>query len=319
MKRIILYITTLFTLGNLYSQQDLQFTQYMFNPQITNAAYAGSSDGLSLTMIGRKQWLNIDGAPTSGAFSLSAPVNKESLALGFTVLYDQVGARENVGISGDIAYRIKLNRRGSRLAFGLKPTIDMFSANFSNKYFVNYSDPSIQGSDVSQMLPNVGFGIYMYGRRHFISLSAPKLLENQYSDDVQLVMGDQKRHFFFSAGYAIKLNSIWDLAPTIGIKAVENAPIAPDVTLSAIYNQKLWLGVMLRADDPTKEQVGTKLINEISGILGLKIGDKFRIGYAYDYNMTDLSRVTSGSHEIMLGYDLGLFKGKSIRPNYFYR
>ena len=320
MKKILIYTIFVLSVSSLFAQQDAQFTQYMFNPQITNAAFAGSSDALSLTMIGRKQWLNIDGAPTSGAFSLSAPINKQSLALGMTLIYDQIGARQNVGIAGDIAYRIKLNSRGSKLAFGLKPSMDFFSANFSDKYFVNYADATIYGANIpAQMLPNVGFGIYMYGRRHFISASAPKLLENTLSQDAALVMGDQRRHFFFSAGYAFKLNSIWDLAPTIGIKAVENSPIAPDLSLSLIYNQKLWLGIMTRFDDPTKIQVGSKLINEISGILGLKIGEKFRIGYAYDYNMSELSQITSGSHEVMLGYDLGLFKEKSIRPNYFYR
>ena len=46
----------------------------------------------------------------------------------------------------------------------------------------------------------------------------------------------------------------------------------------------------------------------------------FFLGYSYDYPLTEISRASSGSHEVMAGYSLKLdfgaknrFKQKSIR------
>ncbi|MFN4932372.1 MAG: type IX secretion system membrane protein PorP/SprF [Bacteroidota bacterium] len=43
----------------------------------------------------------------------------------------------------------------------------------------------------------------------------------------------------------------------------------------------------------------------------------FRVGYAYDYSTTAINRYSSGSHEIMIGIDLGHDIMKSKNPRYF--
>ena len=52
-------------LGTLegHSQQDPQYTQYMYNMNIVNPAYAGSRGTLSMGLLGRLQWVGIEGAP----------------------------------------------------------------------------------------------------------------------------------------------------------------------------------------------------------------------------------------------------------------
>ncbi|MBL30743.1 MAG: hypothetical protein CMC81_05865, partial [Flavobacteriaceae bacterium] len=46
-----------------YSQQDPQYSQYMYNTMAVNSAYAGQRDALSIIGLYRNQWVGIDGAP----------------------------------------------------------------------------------------------------------------------------------------------------------------------------------------------------------------------------------------------------------------
>ena len=77
MKKI--YLITLLTLSVFidgYAQQDPQYTQYMYNMSVINPAYAGSKENLSLGLLYRKQWVNIEGAPTDFTFFGHSPVGK---------------------------------------------------------------------------------------------------------------------------------------------------------------------------------------------------------------------------------------------------
>jgi hypothetical protein len=53
-------------------------------------------------------------------------------------------------------------------------------------------------------------------------------------------------------------------------------------------------------------------------MIELKLNPMFRLGYAYDYNISDLVNYNSGTHEFMLRYELGGKQGKKIvSPRYF--
>ena len=73
------------------------------------------------------------------------------------------------------------------------------------------------------------------------------------------------------------------------------------------YNKRFWGGVSYRAGDA------------IVGIVGLELFNGVRIGYSYDFTTSRISKYSSGSHEITVGYcfDLSLDKSpqkyKSIR------
>ena len=47
------------------------------------------------------------------------------------------------------------------------------------------------------------------------------------------------------------------------------------------------------------------------------MNNNLRIGYSYDFTLTKLARVNSGSHEIMIGYDFNQKKKGIYHPRYF--
>lgn len=297
---IVLFIGGVFS--EAYSQQDPQYSMYMFNPLSSNPAYAGSRDALSITLLGRKQWVGFDGAPETGSLTLHSPLRNESIAIGLSVNYDAIGPTKNNMIYADIAYRFQVSPT-SKLAFGIKGGIDMYSANF-NGLIVNDNTDILYTTPIkNQIMPNAGFGVYWYSPDSYIGLTAPRLIENELRDATLVSSGKpatQNRHYFLMGGHTFRLSSTIDLIPSFVVKAVQDAPLSIDLNANFMFYETFWIGAGYR--------VGDAIIANVM----YHFTPKFRAGYAFDYTLSALGTYNSGSHEIMLNYDLD-FLGKGFK------
>ena len=118
MKKLILLFFTVLIAQQISAQQDPQYTQYMYNMNIINPAYAGISEGLSVGALYRSQWVGLDGGPETFTFNIHSPVGKQ-LALGLSVISDKIGPVEETNTYVDVSYTIPLGME-TRLAFGVK-------------------------------------------------------------------------------------------------------------------------------------------------------------------------------------------------------
>lgn len=59
--------------NTVQSQQDAQYTQYMYNTVSVNPGYAGSRGHISIAALHRSQWVGLDGAPTTQTLNLHSP------------------------------------------------------------------------------------------------------------------------------------------------------------------------------------------------------------------------------------------------------
>ncbi|MEL6919392.1 MAG: PorP/SprF family type IX secretion system membrane protein, partial [Bacteroidota bacterium] len=95
MRNSYIAILVLILLGlsfEVSAQQDPQYTQYMYNTQVVNPAYAGSRDALSFGLLGRTQWVNFEGAPKTGTFTINTPIGAlENMGLGLSIVHDELG------------------------------------------------------------------------------------------------------------------------------------------------------------------------------------------------------------------------------------
>lgn len=286
---------------NTEAQQDPQYSMYMFSPLSVNPAFAGSRDALSVTLLGRKQWFGIDGAPETGTLTAHSPFKNESIAAGLSIVYDKIGPSTLNMFYADFAYRLKL--KNSILAFGLKGGVDLFSANFGQLIVNSNTDPLYYTPITNQVMPNFGFGMYWYSPKGYFGITSPKIIQNAYKG-TELVSraspAKQNRHYFLTAGNAFRLSSTIDLVPSIIIKAVEDAPISLDLNLNFLFYEKLWIGGGFRPGDAV-----------IANVM-YHFSPTFRAGYAYDYTISALGAYNRGSHEIMVNYDLD-FLGKGFK------
>jgi type IX secretion system PorP/SprF family membrane protein len=276
------------------AQQDPMFTQYMFNTLSVNPAYAGSADRLSAVVLHRSQWVNFEGAPTTQTVTIHSPLRNENISLGGSIINDKYGPVKQTGIYLDASYRIFMGR--NRLAFGLKGGVNLFSANLVDLNPIVQDDQVFASNISGKPLPNFGFGAMYYSKKYYVGLSAPKLLSNKMlpdnlPDTIKL-NSREKQHFFFIAGAVFDISYYTKFKPTILLKAVNGAPPSAEVTAQFLFYEKLWVGAMYRWQDAA------------GVLLQYEIDNRFKIGYAFDYTLSDIRRYSDGSHEIMLGFDL---------------
>lgn len=291
----------------VYSQTEEQSSLYMFNPLLFNPAYAGSRGSISGVGIARFQWVGIEGAPMSQFVSLHAPVANQNLGLGLHASNDRIGARSRTSVFADIAYHLRLNKRGHRLSFGMSAGVDWQVYDFNQLVTYDPNDP-VYNYYASKVRPNFGAGLYYYGERHFIGVSVPRLLRNRLGDGVNIGEGLQRRHFYLTGGYVFKLNSVVDFKPSALVKVSENAPLTFDINANFLIMNTLWIGPMYRFN----ESVGVNV--------AVQIKESVSFGYAFDfpYNGINAFRANHrGTHEVMLSFDIRSKKKPYLSPRYF--
>jgi len=186
---------------SVQAQQNPQYTNYMYNTININPAYAGSRGSLSLFGLHRTQWVGLDGAPTTNAFSLNTPLGDNKIGLGVSFVNDALGVMDENTISIDFSYSIELNNKGSKLNFGLKGSANLMSVAYSklNQYHPN--DPLFQEDIQSKFTPNIGAGVYWHNETSYLGLSVPDFLETKrYDNNVQSTM-QQRMHYYLMGGH----------------------------------------------------------------------------------------------------------------------
>lgn len=300
------FLLGVFTLLSLHvtGQQDEQLTLYNYNPLYYNPAYAGSRDALSFSALGRFQWVNFEGAPTTQWFSAHAPVVGNALGMGVHLVNDKIGARNRTSAYYDVSSGIRLNQNNARLAFGLSGGVDIMSSNFSNLTVHDATDP-YYGQNLAETRFNMGAGIYYYSERSYIGISIPRVLEVKSKNVQNLFNFLNQRHLFFSAGHVFTLNSVMKLKPTVLVKFTPNTRITVDANVNLLLYNRLWLGALYRY----QEAVGISAV--------FKVREFMHVGYSYDFPINRLASYQSGSHEILLQFDVKFKNSIYTSPRYF--
>jgi len=310
MRKITLIYTIFMAIISVHSQQESQFTQYMYNTISVNSAYAGSRDIMSVFGMYRTQWVGIDGAPDTGVFSVDAPIT-ERIGVGLSFANDRISIASESDLSADFSYRIPivLGENNYYLAFGLKATAHILNVDYG-KLRLRYTDPILDPNNNinSRFSPNVGAGFYFYSQKLYAGLSVPNILETKiYDNDVQST-AKERMHGYLIAGYVVEgIHEDIKFKPAILTKVVQGAPIQMDITANFMFQEKFIVGLAYR------------WTSALSTLAGFQVNNNWFIGYAYDAETTKLTKYNSGTHEIFLRYDftpLGNNK-RIVSPRFF--
>jgi len=314
---ILLALTALlFTADGVKAQQDATYTQYMFQPLVFNPAYAGSRGNFSATAIYRRQWLDINNAPTSISLGVHGKMGQSNSAVGLWLENDQTGFNSKMRAYVNYAYHIPFNR--GKLSLGIQGGILYFDDNREMAILDESGDPVFL-EDIDGTSPNFGAGIYYYSDNFFVGASVPHILNSTINGNgSSLYNYTQTRHYFATAGLVIPLGNNVKFRPTALVKFVESisdedvkaeiqAPLQLDATAHFLFKDALWVGAAIRTGtiDP---------LESVDFLIEYQFNQKFRLGYSYDFPLTDLK---SESHELMLGYDVFRDQSRVLTPRYF--
>ena len=299
---ILVLFTSLLCVG-VHAQQDPQYTQYMYNTMSVNPGYAGQRDVLSAAALYRTQWVGIDGAPETITFGIHSPLRNDRIGLGLNIVSDRLGPAEETSIDANVSYTLPVNESGDlELSFGLKAGLHILDTDWSKGVFQNAD--RLFSQNINLISPTLGAGMYLHSQKWYLGLSVPNLLNTEHYDDFQESIATERLHLFLIGGYVFDLSDTTKLKPAFFVKGVSGAPIIADLSLNALFNDRFTLGLAYRWDD------------SVSGLAGVQISDSVFIGYAYDATTTALNNYNSGTHEIMLRFELQQI-GKILSPRFF--
>jgi type IX secretion system PorP/SprF family membrane protein len=284
------------------AQQNVQFTQYMYNTLAVNPAYAGSRGVLNASLLARMQWVGIEGAPRTQTFYVHSPLPKEKMGVGLNITNDKIGPLNSTYIVGSYSYTVNLNMK-SKLSFGTSAGVNAMQLKASEITINEQNDQLFANARASRLRPNFGFGAYYHTDMFYTGISTPKLLQNKIAGTENSAI--EQRHLYWICGGIFSINSIWKVKPTTMVKFTKNAPISVDMSVNFLFMDKLWLGLNHRIKD------------SFSGMVGYNLTDQLQAGYAYDHTITALQKYNSGSHEVFLSYDFFFNKSKLKSPRYF--
>ena len=303
MKKLILIFFILLIAQQSHAQQDPQYTQYMYNMNVINPAYAGISEGLSVGALYRSQWVGLDGGPETFTFNIHSPVGKQ-LALGLSLISDKIGPVEETNAYVDVSYTIPVGME-TRLAFGVKGGFTFHDICLHCPTTVDPGDPFFSQNS-NESTPNIGAGVYFYKpNKYYVSVSVPNILNGVHLDANGTKIGSESEHLFAAAGYVFDLSENFKLKPHALLKQAFDAPLSYDLNANLFMYDIVEVGIGYRLDD------------SLSGMVNFQVMDNIRIGYAYDAIQSDLDIVTNASHEVFINFDLNFSSKVSRSPRYF--
>jgi type IX secretion system PorP/SprF family membrane protein len=303
-----IYITlflVFFSIINTVAQQDPHYTQYMYNMNVINPAYAGSKENLSFGLLYRKQWVEIEDAPSTFSLSGSMPVGK-NVGAGLSIISDKIGPVDETNVYGDFSYTLKLAGE-HKLAFGLKAGATFHKVGLFDigaKYVPDPNDDAF-AENTSNTFLNIGSGVFYYTNKYYVAFSVPNLLKTSHLDFNGKQFGSETSHYFLTGGYVFDLSPNTKFKPFAMIKSAFSAPTSLDVSTNFLFNDKFEIGATYRLQD------------SFGAMVNYAISPSLRVGYAYDHIISDLKVATPASHEFILLFDLNFSKKVYQSPRYF--
>jgi len=300
----------------LVAQQDVQYTQFMHNKTAINPGYAGSTGVPCMNALYRNQWMGFDGAPVSQSLTFQMPMFKERVGIGMALVHDRLGPSESFKANMMYAYHVDLG--SAKLGMGIQASIQNYRIRWEETEATHGGDLIIpENASSSKFVPNFGAGLYLHSEKYYVGLSIPHLLTSELSfvEKQFRVEGINRAevHAFLMAGMIFKVNNFMRIKPAGLLKYVKNSPLDFDLHTSLILYDQFWIGATYRAGGDLLSNAG----ESIDAILQLQINDAIRIGFAYDFTLTEIRDYTSGSFELLMDYCFH-YKGKRMtNPRFF--
>lgn len=268
---------------------------YNFNEYLINPAQAGYRNQLEGSASHRIQWQGIEGAPTTTFLGVHGALN-DNMGLGVKLNLDQTDILQQFNAAVSYAYRIKLNE-GSSLSFGISGMALQNSINYGDAVIGDYADDVINGGDQSGMTFDAEFGILYELKKFKFGVASSHLFESGVDYDIPENGGtgtfERVRQFTAYSSYQFDLNESWTLEPFALVRNQGPGSFQFELNALTAYNEMLYLGAGYR------QEAG------YIGRVGFQITDQLMAAYAYEFGNTGVASYSGGSHEFMLGYNLG--------------
>ncbi len=311
-RSFIILVLILIPLAKAAGQQLPEYSQYTFNKFLLNPATAGSDGYTTISLVAKEQWMGFKGTPKTHAvtvdsrllrnsfISKNASVKKKrrlssrSGRVGWAghVFTDNFGQLNRTGVEGTYAYHIPVDE--GQVSFGLSGLFYQFKVKKDRVELSDeYTDPLLDGMKGTMYIPDANFGVFYTSSNIYGGVSVMQIFQSSihFGDD----NGSDyrvKRHYNLMAGYYYDLTNSVAIEPSVLLKVPSTQRAQFELNARVYYKNDYWAGLSYRTKDAMIVYFGARF-------------DKYFVGYAFDYNFSQLGRQTYGSHEFMAAVKFG--------------
>lgn len=316
---ILPLLVMLLVAGSAGAQQLVQYSQYLQNPYVLNSASAGVEDFVDVNMSFRKQWVGIVNSPTTFYLSVDAPIGKELdlntrkasvrvsnpnvyrqrrpsgyHGVGGYIMSDNWGPYKTTRLSLSYAYHLPISREFT-LAFS--PKVGMTQVAFDQSKAVTELAGDVTYQNYVSNFGNtnrldIDVALWLQGNAFFFGYATDQLLQDRLNFGDAVSNLQVKVHHMAISGYRFYVREDLSLTPNIVVKYLDQSPISFDINLRGDYQERYWGGLSYRSDKSFVIMGGFYLSNTL------------KLGYSFDYGLSQIRSYNAGSHEIVLGLSL---------------
>jgi type IX secretion system PorP/SprF family membrane protein len=316
MKNILIILFAFFAFVSNSSAQEgipVYFDYLADNYYLVYPSMAGIGEGGKIRGTFRKQWFNVDEAPSLQTINAHFRLGDSNSGIGVIAFNDANGYHSQTGVKLTYAHHLKLGgdvRYLNQLSFGLSGGI--LQSNLDETEFRSViQDPVVSGSNNSVSYGNIDFGM-SYSKMEFYAHFAALNLLGTGRDLYSAIEFDNLRRYLFSMGYIFGRNEV-QIEPSVLFQMTEftqektldvNAKIYKDVEFGRIWGGLSYRRSFDGAQFQTDGSFGEQRLQLITPIVGANIGN-FLVSYNYSYQIGDIRFDNGGFHQLTVGYDFG--------------
>lgn len=296
MKKVIIIILVIGLGWTAKAQQMGSFSQTNENKYLINPAVAGSNEAMPVFLGYKRLWTGIDNAPSTQMLTFHMKLSEKLGGVGAKIFNYSTGSISKAGLNLSYAYHLELND-DMKLAFGLTGSLYQVNLNKSELNLENPNDDLILYGSEKLIVPDANFGVYFYAKNYYVGLSSFQLFGRKVDMMNDQLDFNQERHYFLNGGYIFEVGNDFKVEPSVLVKYVESNFGQWDLMAKGTYKDMVWLAAGYRSDfafDP----------NDIIISVGVQ-QDKIKLGYAFDYTLSDIGAFSNGTHEIIFMYMFG--------------
>lgn len=326
MRYHILLLFTVLMIGSKSIAQEgipVYFDYLSDNYYLVFPSMAGIGEGGKIRATARKQWFDVDDAPSLQTINAHFRIGDTPSGVGVILFNDANGYHSQTGLKLTYAHHLRMGSSDMRvlnqLSFGLSGTILQSSLDETEFRSVT-PDPAVSGIKLSASYTNVDIGISYNFQEFYTHFAVTNALtgskRNVYyrdrQDNPDQLVIDNIRRYLVSAGYVIG-RSEWQVEPSILFQMTEftkektmdiNAKVYKDVDFGRIWGGLSYRRSFDGAQFQTANGFGEQRLQLVTPIVGANINN-FMVSYNYSYQMGDIRFDNGGFHQITIGYDFG--------------
>lgn len=273
-------------------------SQYTLNPIVINPAFTGFHNTLVFDLSVRKQWIGVNGSPSSVFLSAHSPINDSKISLGAYIQRWQAGPLSFNNVTANYSFLARINDN-MYVSLGADLGLIYQQLSLSDMILVDQNDPNFAQSQYSEIIPVVGVGAVLFTPYYYFGISRPMFSVAQIS----LGKGSANTKLA-GTNYAVAGLSLPKFASIVTklsffMRYADTGEWLLDNTLQFYFKSVVGIGFTYRPQ------------NSMAVMMHIQATRNAGFTYSYDISMANAGYQNKGSHEITLTYDNFTFYKKN--------